>query len=83
MSNGEQTVDDTRRSLVAKIGENINVRRFEVVAGSGPLSSYLHGTRIGVVVALKAASAELARDIAMHVAASNPRYLDEAQRTIG
>lgn len=77
MSNGE-TVDATRRSLVAKIGENINVRRFQVIPAKGPLSSYLHGTRIGVVVALEGGSAELARDVAMHVAASNPLYLDEA-----
>lgn len=75
---GAQTVEETRRNLVAKIGENINVRRFGVVEGGDTLATYLHGSRIGVAVALNGGTPELARDIAMHVAASNPRYLDEA-----
>ncbi len=74
---GGDTVEATRRSLVAKIGENINVRRFALVGGGNALASYLHGTRIGVAVTLEGGSAELARDVAMHIAASNPRYLDE------
>ncbi len=77
MQSGE-TVEETRRNLVAKIGENINVRRFESVSGGDALAYYLHGSRIGVAVALAGGDAELARDIAMHIAASNPRYLDEA-----
>ncbi|MEJ2686169.1 MAG: translation elongation factor Ts [Gammaproteobacteria bacterium] len=74
------TVDDARKELVAKLGENVNVRRFERVhAGAGVLASYLHGTRIGVLVQLEGGDAELARDIAMHVAASRPVCVDQAQ----
>lgn len=74
---GGESVEATRRNLVAKIGENITVRRFATVSGGSVLASYLHGARIGVAVALEGGSAELARDVAMHIAASNPRYLDE------
>jgi elongation factor Ts len=73
-----ETVDERRRALIAKIGENISVRRSANVQSAGPLGAYLHGTRIGVLVALEGGSAELARDIAMHVAASNPAYLAAA-----
>ncbi len=70
-----QTVDERRRQLVAKIGENIAVRRFERYATeNGTLSAYLHGGRIGVLVDLGGGDADLAKDIAMHVAASNPAY---------
>ncbi|MDN5874530.1 MAG: translation elongation factor Ts, partial [Sinobacteraceae bacterium] len=66
-----EALDTRRRSLVAKLGENISVRRFEVVeAAGGALGHYLHGSRIGVVVALAGGDAELAKDISMHVAAS-------------
>ena len=74
-----ESVDARRRALVAKIGENISVRRAAVLESSGPLGAYAHGTRIGVLVALEGGSAELAHDLAMHVAASNPRYLSVAQ----
>ena len=60
---------------MAKIGENISVRRCVVLESSGLLGAYVHGTRIGVLVALDGGSAELAHDLAMHVAASNPRYI--------
>jgi len=73
-----ETVDEKRRALIAKIGENISVRRFERVESSGQLGSYLHGTRIGTLVALEGGDAALARDLAMHVAASNPSYLAAA-----
>jgi elongation factor Ts len=72
-------VEERRRTLVAKIGENISVRRVAVLAAPEYLGVYVHGTRIGALVALKGGSAELARDLAMHVAASNPRYLSQAQ----
>lgn len=76
---GNETLEEKRRALVAKLGENMTIRRFEVVSkAGGALAHYLHGTKIGVVVALEAGDAELARDIAMHVAASSPRYLDAA-----
>ncbi len=73
-----ETVDERRRALVAKIGENISVRRFERVESPGILGSYLHGTRIGTLVALEGGDAALAKDLAMHVAASNPAYLSAA-----
>jgi len=78
LASGE-TVEDRRRALIAKIGENVSVRRFERVTSTAPLGTYLHGTRIGTLVALQGGDAALARDLAMHVAASNPRYLEAAQ----
>jgi elongation factor Ts len=74
VSSGE-SVEDKRRALIAKIGENITVRRFERIESPGALGSYLHGTRIGTLVALEGGDAALAKDLAMHVAASNPLYL--------
>ncbi|HEX7048389.1 MAG TPA: translation elongation factor Ts [Gammaproteobacteria bacterium] len=68
--------DELRRELIAKIGENIGVRRFAVVKAKGKLASYLHGTRIGVVVDIEGGDEELARDIAMHVAASKPQFVN-------
>ena len=70
---GGESVDTTRRNLVAKIGENITVRRMErFETKGGVLGSYVHGTYIGVIVELKGGDAALAKDIAMHVAASRP-----------
>jgi elongation factor Ts len=77
LASGE-TVDERRRALIAKIGENISLRRFERVESSGLLGTYLHGTRIGALVAIEGGDAALARDLAMHVAASNPAYLAAA-----
>jgi elongation factor Ts len=74
-----ESVDARRRALVAKIGEKISVRRFARVDSSGPLGAYLHGTRIGVLVALEGGTAELAHDLAMHIAASKPRYISTAE----
>jgi len=73
-----ETVDARRRALVAKIGENISVRRSVVVRTNGLLGAYAHGTRIGVLVALEGGTDALAHDLAMHVAASNPRYIHVA-----
>jgi elongation factor Ts len=73
------SVDERRRTLVAKIGENIGLRRFTVVVARGRVGAYVHGTRIGALVALEGAEAALAHDLAMHVAASNPQYLSPAQ----
>jgi elongation factor Ts len=75
-SHGGSTLDERRRALIAKIGENIAVRRFVRVSSPGPLGTYIHGTRIGSVVALQGGDDALARDIAMHVAAANPAYID-------
>jgi elongation factor Ts len=74
LASGE-TIDEKRRALIAKIGENISVRRFQRVESTGLLGSYLHGTRIGALVAIEGGDAQLAKDLAMHVAASNPQYL--------
>jgi elongation factor Ts len=65
--------------LIAKIGENISVRRFEVLESPGVIGSYVHGTRIGVLVAIEGGDEHLARDLAMHVAASRPQYIDERE----
>jgi elongation factor Ts len=74
LSSGK-TVEETRRELIARIGENIGVRRFEIVAGAAPLATYLHGSRIGTVVVVEGGDEALGRDLAMHVAAINPTYL--------
>ncbi len=73
------TVDEGRRALVAKIGENLALRRVELLAAKGTLTSYLHGTKIGVVVDVAGGSSELAKDIAMHVAASKPMCVSADQ----
>lgn len=73
------SVEETRRGLIAKIGENISVRRFQVLESPGIIGSYLHGTRIGVLVAIDGGDEQLARDLAMHVAASRPQYIDERE----
>src|SRR3979490_1249980 len=74
-----ESIEERRRALVAKIGENISVRRFAVLSSPGYLGAYVHGTRIGALVAVRGGAASLAYDLAMHVAASNPRYLTQAQ----
>ncbi len=72
-----ETVEVARRNLIAAIGENINVRRFSRrEAEKGSLASYLHGVRIGVLVELEGGDAALARDVAMHIAASKPVCID-------
>ncbi|MCP5158888.1 MAG: elongation factor Ts [Gammaproteobacteria bacterium] len=79
MPNG-QSVEQNRRDCIARIGENINVRRFTRLATTdGILGGYLHGTRIGVLVELKGGDAELAKDIAMHIAASRPLCISADQ----
>ncbi len=72
------SVEDTRKNLIAKIGENMSVRRFEVIESKGQLASYKHGERIGVVVNLEGGDEALGKDIAMHIAASNPACVSEA-----
>jgi elongation factor Ts len=73
---GAQSLEETRKTMVAKIGENITLRRFDA---GGPHAHYLHaGSRIGVIVALEKGDLELGKDIAMHVAAQRPQYLRAA-----
>jgi elongation factor Ts len=76
LPHGALSLDERRRALIAKIGENIAVRRFVRVSSPGALGTYIHGARIGSVVALQGGDDSLARDIAMHVAAANPAYID-------
>jgi elongation factor Ts len=73
------TLDEARRALISKIGENISVRRFQVVEGQTLVGTYLHGTRIGALVAMKSGDDAVAKDIAMHVAAINPARVSAAE----
>jgi elongation factor Ts len=74
------TIDTARRELVAKLGENIHLRRAALFESSGGrVAGYLHGARIGVLVELKGGDAALAKDIAMHIAASRPIAISEQQ----
>jgi len=70
------TVEETRAQLVGKIGENITPRRFVKINAKGKLVSYVHGSKIGVLVDLVGGDDTLAKDIAMHIAAAKPRSLD-------
>ncbi|MFT5218186.1 MAG: elongation factor Ts [Planctomycetota bacterium] len=72
-----RTIEESREALISKVGENIQLRRFEIVESSDSIASYLHGARIGVLVE-SSADGDMARDIAMHVAAVNPQFVDEA-----
>ncbi|MFN9806631.1 MAG: translation elongation factor Ts [Betaproteobacteria bacterium] len=74
---GEGTVDSVRAALVGKIGENMSIRRFERVQAQGRLASYVHGgSKIGVLIDLVGGDEALAKDVAMHIAASKPKSLD-------
>ena len=73
------TVDEARRALVVKIGENVALRRVELVVAKGTLCAYLHGIRIGVVVDVAGGNAELSKDLAMHIAASKPMCVSADQ----
>lgn len=75
---GGSTVDAARRDLISKLGENLTVRRLARLEGGDNMASYLHGSRIGVLIALNGGDQELARDVAMHVAATNPVCVDAA-----
>ena len=70
------TVEETRAQLVGKIGENITPRRFVRPTAQGKLASYVHGSKIGVLVDLVGGDDVLAKDIAMHIAAAKPKALD-------
>lgn len=77
MASGK-SVDEVRRELIAKIGENMGVRRIELIASSGAIASYQHGEKIGVVVAMDGGDDALGRDVAMHVAAAKPTAVSQA-----
>ncbi len=67
-----KTVEEARKELIAKLGENISVRRFKSFATEGLVATYLHGKKIGVALDIVGGDSELGRDIAMHIAASKP-----------
>ncbi len=69
------SVEEARQALVSKIGENIQVRRFVRESTDGTLGAYVHGGKIGVLVDITGGDEELARDLAMHVAALNPEFI--------
>jgi len=75
--NGADTVEATRKALVMKLGENVSIRRFERYATStGKLSSYLHGSKIGVLLDFTGGDPDLGKDLCMHIAASKPKSVD-------
>lgn len=77
LANDSGTVEEVRKALVMKIGENLSIRRFERYATTtGKLSTYLHGTKIGVLVNFEGGDEDMGRDIAMHIAASKPKSVD-------
>ena len=67
-----KTVEETRKAIIAKLGENISIRRFKAFVTEGMVATYLHGKKIGVALDLLGGDAELGKDIAMHIAASKP-----------
>ena len=77
---GSGTVDSTRTALVGKIGENLSIRRFQRIEAKGGAAQYIHGgAKIGVLLDLVGGDEALARDIAMHIAASKPKALTAAE----
>jgi hypothetical protein len=77
---GGQSIEERRKEMVSRIGENIQVRRFEIMsADNAAFGSYLHGTRIGVLIGMENGKDELIKDVAMHIAASKPTCVTEDQ----
>jgi len=72
------TVEDARKELIAQLGENMSVRRFEIINAKGQIAVYSHGSRIGVIIDVEGGDAELGKDLAMHIAASRPICVDES-----
>ena len=78
--NDSQSIEEKRKEMVSKIGENIQVRRFEIMSvDAGAFGSYLHGTRIGVLLGMENGNDGLIKDVAMHIAASRPTCVTEDQ----
>jgi elongation factor Ts len=73
------TLEDVRKGLIGKIGENMSFRRFKRYANGGKLAAYLHGTRIGVIVEFDGADEQVGKDVAMHIAAMKPVALSSEQ----
>ena len=80
LSLGTGTIESARQDLIAQIGENVSIRRFvRLSTRDGLVAGYLHGTRIGVLVSVEGEGTEIARDVAMHVAASKPLCISQEQ----
>ena len=75
---GGETVEEARAAVIAKVGENVQVRRMARIDSDNTIGAYVHGGRIGVLVEVKGGNDELARGIAMHIAAMNPPYISPA-----
>ena len=79
IAGGELSVEETRKALLMKLGENLSIRRFErYETVTGTLASYLHGSKIGVLLNFTGGEASLGRDICMHIAASKPKSVDSS-----
>ena len=70
-----ENIDEYRKFIISKLGENITIRRFQRIKIDGQIGSYIHGNKIASLVVINANDAELAKDIAMHIAASKPEYI--------
>ena len=79
LKDGGASVEEARKNLIAKLGENMSVRRFQLVETSGLVASYMHGTRIGVLIEMQGGDDNLGKDLAMHIAASRPVCVDETE----
>ncbi len=80
LSSGQESIEKARQELVTKIGENVQIRRMASLSSEqGIIGSYLHGNRIGVLVSINKKELELAKDLAMHIAATNPQAIDADQ----
>ena len=73
-----KTVEEMRTGLIGKIGENITPRRFQLLHAKGSLYTYIHGAKLGVILDLEGGNDELGKDIAMHIAATKPRAIDQS-----
>ena len=79
LEGSSETIEEVRKAKIVKIGENMQLRRFELVSTeNGLFGSYLHGSRMGVLVEMENGNEELIKDVAMHIAASNPVCVSEA-----
>ncbi len=73
-----KTIEETRKDIIAKIGENISIRRFQYLSTEGQIASYLHGKKIGVLLDITGGDAQLGKDVAMHIVASKPLCVNRA-----
>lgn len=79
MNGSAQTIEEVRRALIGKVGENIQIRRLTTLETKGTIASYIHGGRIGVLVDYSGGDVQLGKDLAMHIAANNPLVLNRSQ----